>query len=205
MRPNSANDDCTSTDTCSSWLIGISSRLCSVVNATSVPAESALPPWPCRPATRYTSAGLTPKNACVTAKNERPTIAWRTCRRAWLAFSTRYRSVSWAWRPNTFASRIPDTDNVSCVIEPIVASDACASRRATRRDRPTRRLKITNTGATASEITVSSGDSSSIATTEEMSVTMLDSTEEAVEVIVVWTPPTSLSSRDCTSPEREEV
>ena len=48
----------------------------------------------------------------------------------------------------------------------------------------------------ASEIAVSSGESPSIATTEETSVTTLLTTDDAVEVIVVWTPPTSLASRD---------
>jgi hypothetical protein len=94
------------------------------------------------------------------------------------------------------ANRIPDTDNVSCVIDPIDASDACASRRAVRRARPTRRLNSTNTGVTASEIAVSSGESSSIATTDETSVTTLLRTDEAVEVIVVCTPPTSLANLD---------
>jgi hypothetical protein len=88
------------------------------------------------------------------------------------------------------ASRIPDTDRVSWVIEPIAASDAWASRRALRRARPTRRLNNTNTGFAASEMAVNSGDSTSIATTEDTSVTTLLTTDDAVEVIVVCTPPT---------------
>jgi len=68
--------------------------------------------------------------------------------------------------------------------------------RALRRARPTRRLNRTNTGVTASDIAVSSGDNSSIATTDETRVTTLLTTEEAVDVIVVCTPPTSLASRD---------
>ena len=82
------------------------------------------------------------------------------------------------------------------MIEPIVASDAWVSRRACRRARPTRRLNSTNAGVAASEMAVSSGDSSSIAITDEMSVTTLLTTDEAVEVMVVCTPPTSLASRD---------
>ena len=39
MRPNSASDVCTSSDTRSRLTIGNSSRVCSVVNATSVPRE----------------------------------------------------------------------------------------------------------------------------------------------------------------------
>ena len=103
------------------------------------------------------------------------------------------------------ANRIPDTDNVSWVIDRIDASEACASRRALRRARPTRRLNRTNTGVTASDIAVSSGESTSIATTDEISVTTLLTTDDAVEVIVVCTPPTSLSSLDWTSPLRVAV
>ena len=43
---------------------------------------------------------------------------------------------------------------------------------------------------------VSSGESRSIATTDETSVTTLLTTDEAVDVIVVCTPPTSLASLD---------
>ena len=42
MRSKSAIDDCTSTPTPSSELIGNSSRVCSVVKATTVPIETAL-------------------------------------------------------------------------------------------------------------------------------------------------------------------
>jgi len=103
------------------------------------------------------------------------------------------------------ANRIPDTESVSWVIGPIAASEAWASRRAFRRARPTRRLKSTNTGAAANEMAVSSGESSSIATTEDTSVTTLLTTDDAVEVMVVCTPPTSLARRDWTSPLRVAV
>ena len=82
------------------------------------------------------------------------------------------------------------------MIEPIAASEAWASRRALRRARPTRRLNSTNTGVAASEIAVSKGESTSIATTEDTNVTTLLTTDDAVEVIVVCTPPTSLASLD---------
>ena len=36
-------------------------------------------------------------------------------------------------------------------------------------------------------------------------MTTLLTTDDAVEVIVVWTPPTSLASLDCTSPLRVAV
>ena len=91
---------------------------------------------------------------------------------------------------------MPETERVSCVIEPIAASDAWASRRAARRARPTRRLNNTNTGVAASEIAVNSGESTNIATTEDTRVTTLLTTDDAVEVIVVCTPPTSLASLD---------
>ena len=82
------------------------------------------------------------------------------------------------------------------MIEPITASEAWASRRALRRARPTRRLNKTKNGVAASEMAVSSGESTSIATTEDTSVTTLLTTDDAVEVIVVCTPPTSLASLD---------
>ena len=44
MRANIASDVCTSRPTESSDCIGNSSRVCSVVNATTVPIEIAFPP-----------------------------------------------------------------------------------------------------------------------------------------------------------------
>jgi hypothetical protein len=71
--------------------VGNSSRVCSVVNATIVPAVTAVPlPATMRnPATRYTSAGVTPRNVCTTAKNDCPVMAWRTWRSTCRAFSAR--------------------------------------------------------------------------------------------------------------------
>ena len=50
MRSNSASDDSMSAPTLSSDWIGNSSRVCSVVNATTVPIDSELPTklWPAR-------------------------------------------------------------------------------------------------------------------------------------------------------------
>ena len=44
-----------------------------------------------------------------------------------------------------------------------------------------------------------------MATSVDATTTTLETTDDAVEVIVVCTPPTSLASRDCTSPERVAV
>ena len=44
-----------------------------------------------------------------------------------------------------------------------------------------------------------------MATTELSTVTMFESTDEAVFVTTFWTPPTSFCSRDCSSPVRVSV
>ena len=103
------------------------------------------------------------------------------------------------------ASVTPETVSVSCVIALISASETCASRRAERRRRPTRREMTTKIGTTTSESSVSGIDSRAIAITDETTTTTLESTLAAVVVIVVWTPPTSFCRRDCTSPVRLPV
>ena len=45
----------------------------------------------------------------------------------------------------------------------------------------------------------------SIATTLLMIVTAFESSDEAVFVTTLWTPPTSFCSRDCSSPVRVSV
>ena len=100
---------------------------------------------------------------------------------------------------------MPETDSASCVIELMSASDACVRPRAARRRRPTRVLRTTKTGTRTSERTVSGTDRMSIATSVDATTTTFETTDDAVEVIVVCTPPTSLASRDCTSPDRVAV
>jgi hypothetical protein len=52
IRSKRARDDRSSTETCSSCPIGKYRRVCSVVNATTVPAEMAVPLASSRPAIR---------------------------------------------------------------------------------------------------------------------------------------------------------
>ncbi|REH17958.1 hypothetical protein BCF44_14038 [Kutzneria buriramensis] len=87
IRSNRATDDRSSTDTCKSWPIGKYRRVCSVVNATTVPAETSVPFASSRPAIRYTAAGVIDRNACTIAKKPWPIICWRTSRSASRWFS----------------------------------------------------------------------------------------------------------------------
>jgi len=66
-RSNKARDDRSSTETCSSCPTGKYRRVCSVVNATTVPAEMAVPCASSRPAIRYTAAGVIDRNDCTIA------------------------------------------------------------------------------------------------------------------------------------------
>ncbi len=67
MRSNSASDERSSTDTSRRRLKGKNSRVCSVVKATTVPAEiDASFRASTRPATRYTRAGVADKKVKIT-------------------------------------------------------------------------------------------------------------------------------------------
>ena len=74
-----------------------------------------------------------------------------------------------------------------------------------RRTRPTWICSTTKTGSSASAISVSCQDSSSMPTSDATTVTTLDRIEEAVSVTTACTPPTSLPSRDWMSPVRVPV
>ena len=89
IRWNRAKEVWTSSATRSRLITGKSSRVCSVVNATIVPALSSVPREIVIPATRYTMAGVTPKNVWTTAKNDWPVMVWRICRSTWRSFSAR--------------------------------------------------------------------------------------------------------------------
>ena len=68
--------------TLSSVRIGISSRVCRVVNATSVPIVTTRPAAIASPANQYTSAGITAKLICTVAIRQRPAMRERTSRSA---------------------------------------------------------------------------------------------------------------------------
>jgi hypothetical protein len=63
----------------------------------------------------------------------------------------------------------------------------------------------TKTGSIASDRTVSSQESTSIAMTVETMITTLDRIDDAVSVTTVCTPPTSFARRDWISPVRVAV
>ncbi len=151
------------------------------------------------------SAGAIEKNVCTSAKNERPTICWRTCSAASRRFSSRYRSTASRCRSKTFASSTPETDNVSSVMADSSASDSCVDFEIRRRTRPTRQVRYTNTGTTPSDSRVSCHDSATMAIAVLRTVTVLERTDEAVFVTTFWTPPTSFCSRDWSSPVRVAV
>ncbi len=206
MRSNSAMDEWICTVTISIWPIGKKSRLCNVVKAAMVPAWIVVCPMPwwlmTRPATRYTIAGVMEKNVPISAKKYRPTICCLISSSASRWFSVRKRLISKRCRPNTLASRMPETESVSCVIALISAIDSWVTAATARRCFPTRAVKKTNTGVIASDRTVSCHDRINIAISVLMMITTFDRMLDAVSVTTLWTPPTSFWSRDWISPVR---
>ena len=90
------------------------------------------------PASQYTNAGMIEKIVPMIMKNQRPTIAWRICRRASSRLSSRNRDTDRSWAANVLPSRIPDTDSVSSVTAVISASRFWVSPLTSRRTLPTR-------------------------------------------------------------------
>ena len=108
--------------------------------------------------------------------------------------------VSRAWLPNTLASRTPDTDSVSSLMALIAASDSWVDRATCRRRSPTVLVSQKNAGTVTTATMVSCQLRMIIATMVETKMTTLARMLEAVVVTTVWTPPTSLASRDWISP-----
>ena len=81
------------------------------------------------------------KNVPISAKKYRPTICCRISRSASRWFSSRKRPISYRCRPNTLASRMPETESVSCVMALISARDSCVTAATRRRALPTRAVK----------------------------------------------------------------
>src|ERR1700744_1991712 len=108
--------------------------------------------------------------------------------------------MSRVWLPNTLASRTPDTDRVSSVIALIAASDSWVDRDTWRRRSPTALVSQKNAGTVITATMVSCQLMMTMATMLETKVTTLARIVDAVVVTTVWTPPTSLASRDWISP-----
>ena len=108
--------------------------------------------------------------------------------------------MSRAWLPNAFASSTPDTDRVSSDRALIAASDSWVERATRRRRSPTVLVSQKNAGTVMSATMVSCQLRITMATTVEVKMTTLARMVDAVLVTTVWTPPTSLASRDWISP-----
>ena len=126
MRSKSASELWTSTCTPSRLPIGKNSRVCSVVNATSVPMEIAVEPCAASiPPAQYTSAGITANVVWMDAIIQRPVIRLFTSSEASRSDSLSNRPASSAERPIVLPRRIPETESDSCTSEEMSAIDSC--------------------------------------------------------------------------------
>ncbi len=100
---------------------------------------------------------------------------------------------------------MPLTLSVSSVTEVMSAIVFWVLEATSRLARPTLTVSHRNTGSRQSDSKVSGIDIQNIAINVEMITTTLDSTDDAVSVTTVETPPTSLESRDWISPVRVDV
>ena len=85
------------------------------------------------------------------------------------------------------------------------ATRSCVCRRSARRIRPTRLVGYTNSGRSASEITVICQLSRNITASVGITVSTLLAIDVNVPVTTSCTPLTSLVTREITSPERVRV
>ena len=148
---------------------------------------------------------MTAKVVWIAAIIQRPVMRLRTSRSASREDSAPKRSARSSERPIVLPSRIPETESDSCTIEETSASEACSSAVTFRRRSPTRFVRYTKSGRSASAKTARRQSRSSIATTVARTVVTLETTEVAVEVTTVSIPPMSLAIRLCTSPVRVRV
>src|SRR5262245_15469557 len=146
--------------------------------------------------------GVAPRNVWTTEKNAWPIACWRVAAAARRRLAAPKRAVSASWRPYSFDSVIPETDNVSWVIVITSAVACCVVAGYASRRRPTARVAATNNGTVATVTIVSGHDKTAIATSALIRVTELDSTDDRVTVTAVCTPATSEDRRDCRSPVR---
>ena len=136
---------------------------------------------------------------------QRPAIRCCTSSPASVRDSASNRSASSLLRPIVFPSRIPDTESDSWTRLEMSARDSCVDLAISRRCRPTRRVRATKTGTSASAKRASRQSSSSIAITVATTVVTFEVIEVAVDVTTSCTPPMSFEIRDCTSPVRVRV
>ena len=192
--------------TSSSERIGKPKRVCSVVNATSVPSE--IPDEPAAvasPAKRKTSAGMIEKLICTTDMRQRPAIRDCTSSSASSADSDSKRRPSSPARPIVLPSRIPDTDSDSATSALMSATRPWRRDVIRLRSLPTRRVIQTNTGIRERLNSARRQSSRNIATIVASTVVTFETNDVAVVVTTFCTPPMSLAIRDCTSPVRVRV
>jgi hypothetical protein len=135
------------------------------VNATTVPAVIAVPPpASCHAATTNTAAGAAAKKTPTTAQKSRPFTRARVWNCASRSMATLNRRTSSRSRPNTLASRIPETDSVSSAIAVISARDSCTAFHRPSPAAPVRCVSQAKNGTTAIVSTVSCHESTSMAT-----------------------------------------
>ncbi len=206
MRSNSAREARISMPTSSSERIGKPKRVCSVVNATSVPIEiDEEPAAIVRPAKRKTRAGMIEKLIWMTDIRQRPAMRWRTSSSASSSDSDSKRRASSPARPIVLPSRIPDTDSDSATSALMSATRPWRLEVMRFFSLPTRRVTHTKTGISDRLNSARRQSSRNIATTVAVTVVTFETNDVAVVVTTFCTPPMSLAMRDCTSPVRVRV
>ena len=186
--------------------MGNSTRVCSVVNATTVPIVIACPPEAMlSPANQYTAAGMIAKLICTEAMRQRPAMRVRTSSSASSRDSPPKRRTSSGARPIVLPSRMPDTDSDSSTSVDMSASRPWRTDWMRRRCSPTRRVSHTKNGSKKSENAARRQSSRIMATTTATTVVTFWTIEVAVEVTTLSMPPMSFAMRDCTSPVRVRV
>ena len=148
---------------------------------------------------------MTANVAWIEPITHRPAIRERCSRSASRRLSATKRSVSSSVWPIVFASSTPETESDSSTSVEMSASVPCIVEVSARRFWPMRRVMSTNTGSSAKAAIASRQSSRIIAADVVTTVVTFETTEVAVEVTTVWTPPMSFAIRDCTSPVRVRV
>ena len=132
-------------------------------------------------------------------------MRWRISRSASVRDSPSKRSARSARRPIVLPSSTPETDSDSSTSDETSAIVDWRCEASSLRTAPTRRVRKTNSGSSASEKTASRQSSRNIATTVAMTVVEFETIDVAVLVTTLSMPPMSLAMRDWTSPVRVRV
>lgn len=182
---------------------GATSRFSRLVKATTVPMEVGLaPPASASPASQYTSAGTVISAVRRAAICQRPASADSRSRREISRESSAKRSRSARSLPIVLVSRTPATDSDSSTSVVSRASRVWRPRASDRRLLPRRNVNSRNSGTTMRPMIASCQSSTNSTTATATVVTPLLTTEFTVVLTTLSTPPTSLNTRERTSPVR---